>query len=53
MLLIAALQVGTELLVGRNYALALVLITPLASWWANSSIRYRPECCCSTAAWRR
>lgn len=29
-LLIAALQVGTELLVGRNYALALVLITPLA-----------------------
>jgi uncharacterized membrane protein YccC len=29
-LLVAALQVGAELLVGRNYALALVLVTPLA-----------------------
>lgn len=29
-LLVVALQVGAELLVGRNYALALVVITPLA-----------------------
>jgi uncharacterized membrane protein YccC len=29
-LLVVALQVGAELLVGRNYAIALVVITPLA-----------------------
>ena len=29
-LVITALQVGAELLVGRNYALALLCITPLA-----------------------
>lgn len=29
-LLVVALQIGAELLVGRNYALALVVITPLA-----------------------
>lgn len=30
MALIAALQIGAELLIGRNYALALLCITPLA-----------------------
>ena len=41
-LVVAALQVVTELFIGRNYALALLFITPLAMLMGQTAVRIPP-----------